>query len=69
MKDHNYVMRMMATGGHLLSGDTCKETVRIWKENREDVVNNFKYRHMVYNHNNLRYALPPIEYTWVTDWW
>ena len=31
MKEPNYVMRMMATGGRLLADDTCKETVRIWK--------------------------------------
>ena len=31
MKEPNYVMRMMATGGRLLADDTCKETVRRWK--------------------------------------
>ena len=40
--DRIYVMRMMATGGHLLVDDTCKETVITWKENVEDVVNKFK---------------------------
>ena len=29
VKEPNCVMRMMATGGHLLVYDTCKETVRI----------------------------------------
>ena len=33
MKEHNYLMRMMDTGGRLLAGDTWKETVRRWKEN------------------------------------
>ena len=33
MKEPNYVTRMMATGGRLLSNETCKETVRRWKEN------------------------------------
>ena len=42
MKEPNYLMRMY-TGGRLLEGDTCKETVRIWKENREDMVKKFKY--------------------------
>ena len=28
MKEPNYVMRMIATGGRLLADDTCKETVR-----------------------------------------
>ena len=31
MKDPNYVMSMMATGGHLLVDETCKDTDRIWK--------------------------------------
>ena len=31
MKEPNYMMGMMDTGGHLLVDDTCKETVRIWK--------------------------------------
>ena len=26
MKEPNYVMRMMATGGRLLADDTCKDT-------------------------------------------
>ena len=78
-KEHNYVTRMMATGGRLLADDTCKETGRIWKENGEDVVNNFKqklpfdwtfrYRYGVDKHNNLRHILPSIEDTRMTDWW
>ena len=41
MKKPNYVTRMMATGGLLLEDDTFKTTVRIWKENGEDVVKKF----------------------------
>ena len=73
------MMRMMATGGLLLEDDTCKETVIRWKENGEDVVKNFNYnlpsdwhfcyRHVVDYHNNLRHALPSIEYTWITYQW
>ena len=33
MKEPNYVMRMMANGSRILADDTCKETVRTWKEN------------------------------------
>ena len=44
MKDPSYMMRMMATGGRLLADYTCKETVRRWKENGEDMVKNFKYK-------------------------
>ena len=70
MKDPNYVMRMMATGGRLLADDTCKETVRILIENGEDAVKKFNYkltfdwhyhyRHAVNNHNNLSHELPSI---------
>ena len=62
-----YVMRMMDTGGRLLADDTCKDTVRIWNENGEDVVKKFKYklpfdwyfhyRHAVDQHKNLKHAL------------
>ena len=78
-KEHNYVKRTMDTGGRLLADDTCKETARRRNENGEDVVKKFKYklpfdwdfcyRHAVDDHNNLRHALPSIEYKWVTYWW
>ena len=77
IKDPNYVIRMMSTGGGVLADETCKETVIIWKENGEDVANNFKYKltfdwhfsycHAVDDHNNPRNSLPSIEDTWVTD--
>ena len=64
MKAPNCVMKILATGRQILADETCKETVRRWKENGEDVVNNFKYKlpfdwnfrylHGVYDHNNLR---------------
>ena len=73
------MMRMMANGGRLLVDDKFKETVRIWKENVEDVVKKFKYklpfgwyfryRHAVDNHNNLRHALPSIEDALMTHQW
>ena len=53
--------------------------MRRQKENGKDVVKKFKYklkfdwkfcyRHVVDDHNNLRHALPSIEYTWITDRW
>ena len=68
MKEPNYVMRMMATGGRLLADETCKETVRRWKENREDVAKKFRYKlsfnghfhylHAVDVYNNIRNSLP-----------
>ena len=44
MNEPTYVMRIMDTGVRLLADDTCKDTVRIWKENGEDVVKKFKYK-------------------------
>ena len=43
MKETNYVRMFMATDGHILADDTCKETMIIWKENGEDAVKMFKY--------------------------
>ena len=67
MEDPNYVTRVMATGGRIFSDDTCKEDVRLWKENGEDAINklkynlpfdcNFSYCHMFDDHNNLRNSL------------
>ena len=31
IKEPNYVVRIMADGGRLLTDDTCKQTVRRWK--------------------------------------
>ena len=77
MKEPNYVMRIMNTGGRLLVDETCKGTVRRWKENGEDMVKNFKYKlsfdwnfsylHAFDNHNNLIHAFPSIEDTWIGD--
>ena len=70
MKEHNYVMKIMYNCGLFLADEKCKETVRRWKGNGEDVVNKFKYklpfdwhfryRHAVDDHNNLMHALPSI---------
>ena len=79
MKEPNCVKRIMATDGRLLADDTCKDTVRIWKGNLDDVVKKFKYklpfywcfryRYEVDNRINLRHALPIIENTRMTDQW
>ena len=55
MKEPNYAMRMMDTGGLLLTDDTCKETVIRWNENGEDVVKKFSYKPPLYWH----FSLPP----------
>ena len=73
------MVRIMATGGRFLADDTCKVTVKRWKENGEGVLKKFKYKlpfdwyfcyyHVVDNHNNIRNPLPSIADTWMTDWW
>ena len=35
---------MVSDGGQLLDDDTSKDNVIIWKENREYLVMNFKYK-------------------------
>ena len=69
-KEHNYVMRKMDTVFRLFAYYTCKDTARIWNENGEEVVNEFKYklpfdwkfcyRHAVNDRKNLRHSLPSI---------
>ena len=73
------MMNMMATGGRFLEDYTCKETLRRWKENGEDVANksnyklpfdwNFSYRHAVDDHKNFRHELTSIEDTWMKNQW
>ena len=79
MKEPDYVMKLMATGGQLLSDNTCKETKRTWKVNGVERTTtfkypfpvdwHFKYRHAIDDHNNLRHALPSIEDAWSTIRW
>jgi hypothetical protein len=79
MKEPDYVMRMMATGGPLAVFDTCKEALRKWTEEGIEVVRrfryacpfdwHFRYRHAVDDHNNLRHALPSVEDSWATKRW
>ena len=79
VKEPTYEMIMMDSGGRLLEDYTCKDTVKRWKENGEDVVKKFKYklpfdwhfryRHVVEDQKNLRHALSLIQDTWMTDRW
>ena len=80
MKEPDYVMRMMATGGPLAALDSCKMAKRRWRgEGGVDCSRtfqytcpfdwHFRYRHAVDDHNNLRHALPSIEDSWVSQRW
>jgi len=79
MKEPDYVMRKMATGGPLAAYDMCKEALRKWTESGIEVVRrfryacpfdwHFRYRHGVDNHNNLHHDLPSVEDSWITQRW
>jgi hypothetical protein len=70
MKEPDYVMRMMATGGPLAGYETCKEALRKWTEGGIEVVRrfryacpfdwHFRYRHAVDDHNNLPMLCPQL---------
>ena len=72
MKEPDYVMRMMATGGALMSDASCRKTTRrvdgtIAKFAYTLPFNwHFRYCHEVDDHNNLRHAVPSLEETWLT---
>ena len=79
LNELNYVMKMMATGGPLISNDSCKKQRRTWTEAGLNIVKSFqfplpydwhyKYRHAVDDHNNLRHSLPSVEHTITTTRW
>mmetsp|Transcript_19630 Transcript_19630/g.42045 ORF Transcript_19630/g.42045 Transcript_19630/m.42045 type:complete len:293 (+) Transcript_19630:2219-3097(+) len=79
MKEPNYVMKVMVTGGSLLSNNSCKEAVHKWVEDGVKVVKKFRYAlpfnwhfrycHAVDDHNNLHHHTPSIEETCKTDRW
>ncbi len=78
MKEPDYVMKIMGTGGSLVT-EGCKETRRKWTDGNESHSKTFTYTrpfhwhfcygHIVDDHNNLRHSLPSIEDTWRTDRW
>ncbi len=77
MKEPDYIMKMMATGGNLIADQTCCSTNRCWMTGGEENVKEFWYKlpfdyhfhycHAVDNHNNLCHVLPSLEDTWVTQ--
>ena len=79
LKEPQYVMKMMATGGPLIANETCKEQKRRFVEDGVEVSRTFKfplpydwhykYRHAIDDHNNLRHSLPSIEGTIMTTRW
>jgi hypothetical protein len=79
LNELNYVMKMMATGGPLISNDSCKKQRRTWTEAGLNIVKSFqfllpydwhyKYCHAVDDHNNLSHLLPSIEHTITTTRW
>ncbi len=78
MKEPDFIMKMMATGGGLYT-EGCKEATGTWDNGGIQMRKtflytkpfhlNFKYRHAVDDHNNLRYALPSVEDSLRTERW
>ena len=79
MKEPDYVMRMMSSGGPLSVYPMCKEAVCKWKEDGIEVIHRFRYtcpfewhfhhHHAADNHNNLHHGLPMVEDSWITQRW
>jgi hypothetical protein len=77
MKEPDYVMKMMATGGVLETNDSCKMAKRgngptvVHFQYTKPIDLHFCYRHAVDDHNNLRHVQPNIEIegTWLTTCW
>ena len=75
MKEPDYVMKIMATGGVLEEDDSCKETfcgsgnARTRFKYKKPFDWHFCYLHTVDDHNNLCHALPSLDNTWVTQRW
>lgn len=75
MKEPDYVMRIMATGGMIVSDSTCKLATRgngagrVQFHYTKPFDWHFRYRHAVDDHNNKRHTLPSIEDTWKTLTW
>jgi hypothetical protein len=79
MKEPDYVMRMMTTGGLMTTFESCKESVRWWIDRGVKVVCrfcyacpfdwHFRYRHAVDDHNNLWHGFPLFEDSWNTMRW
>ncbi len=72
MKEPDYVMQIMATGGSLCTMGG-KEVRRIWRDGDSERTTTFQYAkpfewhfrycHAVDDHNNLHHAIPSIEGT------
>ncbi len=77
MKEPDYVMQIMATGGALCTVGG-KEVKQVYTDSNNQVKTtsfhyakpfewHFRYRHAVDDHNNLRHAVPSIEGTFLTS--
>ena len=77
MKEPDYVMWMMATGGLLDANESCRMASHHWNNGGVEVSWTFQYtcpfdwhfwyRHAVEDHNNLRHGLPSIKDSWRTQ--
>lgn len=79
MKEPDYVMKLMATGGRNEKSEETKLTSQTWIENgvKKEVYfhypypvhYHYKHPHLIDDHNNLHHAVPSIEESWSTKQW
>ena len=79
MKEPDYVIKLMATGGKNEKSALNKLTTWEWKVNGKKVTTtlnypypakwHYKYRQAIDDHNNLRHAVPSIKDSWTTHRW
>jgi hypothetical protein len=79
MKEPDYVMKIMATGGSLIempdggTSRTFKQSngtnTTIQFNYREPFYNHFRYRHQIDDHNNRRHSPLSFEECWATHQW
>ncbi len=78
MKEHDYMMQIMAMGG-LFCTIFLKEVKSVWSDGGSEQTMSFQYtkpfelhfcyHHATDDHDNLCHTIPSIEGTWVTDCW
>ncbi len=80
MKEPDYVMKIMASGGALILDNNCKTVTRKLADGNGRAKQtkfqytrpfdwHFWYHHIVDNHNNLHHLSPALEETWITKRW
>ncbi len=80
MKEPDYAMKIMSTGGALIADENCKKVAMKWTDPggatmqanfqyMKPVDYHFHYHHIVDDHDNLCQSSPALEETWLTQCW